>query len=959
MAVHCPYCRHQLSFKKAKPGNYAPACTACGRKFMLSVPEDLGQPMAAFVIPSEADKPAAARGAGRRLSVPGQATDASSASETSGTPAGTDRLTTPAAAPREPSTSAGADVTVDLSQPAPDQSKQPRTTPDDAASAPGAVTINSPPAFGSDMATPVVDTPTNLGLARPDGVPAILGGYHILRELGRGGMGAVYLARQISLNRNVALKVMKPLWAANATFVARFTREAYAAAQLTHNNVVQIYDFGEDKGTTYFSMEFVEGQTLGGLIRVKERLDVEEAVGYVLQAARGLKCAHDQSMVHRDIKPDNLLLNRQGIVKVADLGLVKTPEAAEADEAAVAVKPAAPAPSAPSASSSPHITPAHVAIGTPTYMAPEQALDAANVDPRADIYSLGCTLYVLLTGRTPFEGRSVLEILSKHQTQPIIPPDVMVKRVPKALSAIILKMVAKKPQERYADLGDVIRDLESFLGVSSTGSFTPREEHASLLEQSVKAWNESPAARKRAMVLPAILGACVAMAILCLLPGWRLAAAAFLSLGLFIALADFVIVGLKRKTPLFTKACALILGSSLSEWLTVAAGLILLIGLLFVLKLFWIWVALALAAVGIAMALQVGLDARAETERRAPLEQIEGMLRSLRLQGVEEDALRQFVCKFSGPHWEEVHEALFGYEAKLLARDRWGRGEGAKARRRYAAWRDPIVRWIDARLTARREAKELAVLQKIEERSLESQGVNLVTARRKAERAARAMVATAAEIRETIRHRDGTIMVDRSIALAMREAAVTPEKVLLEHERGQFHDRDRQRSGILAKVATLVVGPKTRFLAGAALLAGCIAWMHQNAMISAEQASAAVDAAKSGDLNALQTHAQASVARVKERVARKTETLDLPVIPPAVLHLVSSLGAGAAGLILIVSSFLGGIRIAFFAIPAAAIPILGPGLGLPSFFGLDRSLIPSIVGAGVLAAGLIFGRAHR
>jgi hypothetical protein len=773
-------------------------------------------------------------------------------------------------------------------------------------------------------------------------------------------MGAVYLARQISLNRNVALKVMKPQWAANSTFVARFTREAYAAAQLTHHNVVQIYDFGEDKGTAYFSMEFVEGQTLGGLVRDKERLDVEEAVGYVLQAARGLKCAHDQSMVHRDIKPDNLLLNRQGVVKVADLGLVKTPEAAEAEEAAAAGKPAA-ASSALSASSSSlaQITQANVAIGTPTYMAPEQAQDAAHVDPRADIYSLGCTLYVLLTGRPPFEGRTALEILSKHQTQSIIPPDVMVKRVPKALSAIILKMVAKKPQERYADLGDVIRDLEAFLGISSVGPFTPREEHASLLEQSVKAWNESPAARMRAMALPAILGTCLTMAVLSLLPGWRLAAAAFVSLGLFVALVDFVIVGSKRKTPLFNKACALLLGSSLSEWLTVAAGIVLLVGLLFVLKLFWIWIALALAAVGIAMALQVGLDVRAAAERRAPFEQIEGMLRSLRLQGLEEDALRQFVCKYSGSHWEEIYEALFGYEAKLLARDRWGRGEGAKARPMYAGWRDPIVRWIDGKLIARREIKDQAVLQKIEERNLESQGVSLVTARRKAERAARAMVATAAEIKETIRHREGTIMVNRSIALAMREAALTPEKVLVDHERGQFHDGDAKGAGILARVATVVLGPKIRFLAGAALLAGCIAWMHQNAMISAEHASAAVEAAKSGDLNALQAQAQAGVARLKEHVATETKTLDLPVIPPAILTLVSSLGAGAGGLILIISSFVGGVRIALFAIPAAAITILGPRLGLPSFFGLDRSLIPSILGAGVLAAGLVFGRARR
>jgi hypothetical protein len=335
------------------------------------------------------------------------------------------------------------------------------------------------------------------------------------------------------------------------------------------------------------------------------------------------------------------------------------------------------------------------------------------------------------------------------------------------------------------------------------------------------------------------------------------------------------------------------------------------------------------------------------------------MLRSLRLQGLEEDALRQFVCKYSGIHWEEFYEALFGYEAKLLARDRWGRGESSKARPKYAAWRDPIVRWIDARLNARREAKDQAVLQKIEERGLESQGVNLVTARRKAERAARAMVATAAEIKETIRHRDGTIMVNRSIVLAMREAAVTPEKVLVEHERGAFHDRDLTRPGIIATIANVVLGPKIRFLAGAALLAGCIAWMHQNAMISTEHATAAVEAVKSGDVKALRTHAQAGVARVKEHVARETETLDLPVISPVILNLVSSLGAGAGGLILIISSFVGGVRIAFFAIPAAAITILGPALGLPSFFGLDRSLIPSIVGAGLLAAGVVFGRALR
>ena len=153
--------------------------------------------------------------------------------------------------------------------------------------------------------------------------------------------------------------------------------------------------------------------------------------------------------------------------------------------------------------------------------------------------------------------------------------------------------------------------------------------------------------------------------------------------------------------------------------------------------------------------------------------------------------------------------------------------------------------------------------------------------------------------------------------------------------------------------------PRFAFSAGAALLAGCIAWMHQNAMISAEQATAAAEAVKAGDLNALQTHAQAGVERVKAHAAKQTETLDLPVIPPALLTLVSSFGAGIGGLILIVSSFVRGVRITFFAVPAAAIPILGPKLGLPSVFGLDASFIPSIVGAAIMAAGLVFGRARQ
>jgi eukaryotic-like serine/threonine-protein kinase len=157
----------------------------------------------------------------------------------------------------------------------------------------------------------------------PKEVLATLGGYQVLKLLGRGGMGAVYLARQTSLDRLVAVKIMLPKAAANPGFVARFTREAYAAAQMVHHNVVQIYDIGSAKNTHYFSMEYVKGESLMDLVRREGKLDPEQAVGYILQAARGLKYGHDMGMVHRDVKPDNLLINDQGIVKVADMGLVK------------------------------------------------------------------------------------------------------------------------------------------------------------------------------------------------------------------------------------------------------------------------------------------------------------------------------------------------------------------------------------------------------------------------------------------------------------------------------------------------------------------------------------------------------------------------------------------------------------------------------------------------------------
>ena len=455
--VHCPYCEHSREVKGAKTGRYHVKCPRCERMFLLAVRADPGREP--FVATSRSELDAGA---------------------TSLVPSSRETVAAPALAATEPGTAAPDETLADDGR-APEPFEQ---TGAWASTPTGAIgeTVGAPNGHESGHSARRVSEGAALVDVEGEGRPATLGGYTILDELGRGGMGAVFLARQQSLGRNVALKVMRPEWAGDPSFLARFTREAYAAAQLVHHNIVQIYDFGEDQGTSFFSMEFVEGQTLARLIATQKRVDVELAVGYVLQAARGLKAAHDQSMVHRDVKPENLLLNRHGIVKVADLGLVKSPELAEELDRreAAGLAPLGLA----DASLDAALTRANVAMGTPAFMAPEQARDAAGVDARADIYSLGCTLYDLVTGRPPSRGRRRWSSSPSTRPSRSSPPTWSPSASPKALSGIVLKMVAKRPEDRYSDLGEVIEALEEFLGVRTTGPFTPREEHAELLEES-------------------------------------------------------------------------------------------------------------------------------------------------------------------------------------------------------------------------------------------------------------------------------------------------------------------------------------------------------------------------------------------------------------------------------------------------------------------------------------------
>jgi serine/threonine-protein kinase len=293
-----------------------------------------------------------------------------------------------------------------------------------------------------------------------------VGRFEVVAHLATGGMGEVYKARDVQLGRDVALKVLPPHLAENAASVERFRREARAAARLSHKNIVTLYDWGQDAGTWFLALEFVDGIDLGSHIAGKGRLDPEEAWLITLQATRALDHAFKQGVVHRDIKPSNFLLTRQGRklrVKLTDLGVAR----AIRDEDF-------------------RITRDGTTVGTIDYLAPEQARDSALADVRSDIYSLGCTLYHMLAGQPPFPDGGLGERIYKHLQ--VAPPDVRDFNglVPDALWAVLRRMLAKRPEDRYQTPADLLEALLRLRAGAASDAPTPSPEEAGSEDSTVR-----------------------------------------------------------------------------------------------------------------------------------------------------------------------------------------------------------------------------------------------------------------------------------------------------------------------------------------------------------------------------------------------------------------------------------------------------------------------------------------
>ena len=267
------------------------------------------------------------------------------------------------------------------------------------------------------------------------------GRYRLGSKLGSGGMSTVYLAQDEVLDRPVAVKLLHREISEEADQLERFRREARAAARLSHPNLVGVIDAGEDEGRPYIVFEYVEGDTLKKRIEDQEEMPIDEAIAYAIEIGRGLIAAHSRKLVHRDVKPQNVLIDRDGRAKVTDFGIARSLEGKG-------------------------MTATGRVLGTTDYVAPEQAM-GEDADERSDVYSLGIVLYEMLVGDVPFQAETQVGVAMKHVNEPL--PDVLVKRpeVSAALASVIDRATTKDPRDRYGSVGEMVRDLEATLEVEA------------------------------------------------------------------------------------------------------------------------------------------------------------------------------------------------------------------------------------------------------------------------------------------------------------------------------------------------------------------------------------------------------------------------------------------------------------------------------------------------------------
>jgi len=318
-------------------------------------------------------------------------------------------------------------------------------------------------------------------------------GYQILERVGRGGMGTVYKARQLSLDRIVAFKVLSPSLAWDEEFIERFMKEARAAARLVHPNIVRALDVGKEGTIYYLAMEYMPGGSIEDKIEREGRIAPDRSVPMLMDTARGLAYAESRGVIHRDIKPENLMLDEQGAVKIVDMGIAGQLEGRRTFAQTEGV------------------------FGSPHYIAPEQAA-GERIDHRVDIYSLGATAYRMLSGRTVFLGESQTEIMTRHVNEEPLPLKRVAPWVPKRFCDVVMRMLEKDPADRYQTASEALEVLERLGGEGTSGPRPSALRHVPSVEERPKRSRQARQRRNRLILVGVIVALIILVALILILP---------------------------------------------------------------------------------------------------------------------------------------------------------------------------------------------------------------------------------------------------------------------------------------------------------------------------------------------------------------------------------------------------------------------------------------------------------
>lgn len=793
------------------------------------------------------------------------------------------------------------------------------------------------------------------GLGRlPRGTPRLLGGHVVLRLLGHGPRGKTLLARPLSLAKPVVLKLISADRSRDAVFVERHLREALAASRLSSPHLARIVEIGRDGHSVYTATEYVPGATLAEEMARRGRVEPRLAASWILQAARGLADAHAQGIWHRDVKPENLRLDRDGLVVVDDLGLETTPSLAAAESRLDQANRKGPAGRASTASrdaapAAPAIT--RAVVGTPSYMAPEQARDALVIDGRADIYSLGCVFYALVTGRPPYQKATAAELIAGHQDEAMIPPREFVPDIPREIADTIEAMTRKDPGERPPNMAAVVSALEACLGLPAGAAEAEYRAYREAIREAAAVMDGAPETLLHRRILLGAGGAWLALLLLLVVLGAFRPAFVVTGFGALVVATLGATSKLLKPAGLLDSIRELLLGDGVRSWLFVAVGTIVALGFMVT----WGLVGVSLF-LGVCVGALIGAFYYYVERPRAAIfdegaARVSDSLRRLRRSGFDERLARWTLAAEAGADWEPLFATIFG--ARALELQRLQNALDATILERLS-WRGWAERLVSTLLDIRRDARLRRLFQEVEEARFEAEGFNLMTARRRSWRISKAIVLAAAE------WRDEQLALQSAGASAsaagptlpqrLREAVESPENIL---EGRESHPGPIRRR--LEKLSTLVFGRATRAALGAAMLVGLGFWLHNHEIITAsrvgeaaaEVGRAARQAAETADPSRLQ---DIQVDLPIER-SRLFEPLNVSALPGP-LRSIPAASLGVAGLLLLIASLFSSRAVGLFALGAAAVVLLGHSWNPPGVW-LNAPAPAMLAGALILVVGIV------